>query len=76
MKKLVLTLIKFYQRTLSFDHSDWGKKLDVRVCRFYPSCSQYSVESIEKYGLIKGGLKGFYRILRCNPFSKGGVDKP
>ena len=76
MKKLALTLIRYYQRTLSFDHSDWGKKLGVRVCRFYPSCSQYSIEAIEKYGLTKGLFKGLYRILRCNPFTKGGIDYP
>ncbi|MHB8362807.1 MAG: membrane protein insertion efficiency factor YidD, partial [Patescibacteria group bacterium] len=39
-----------------------------------PSCSEYTYEAIEKYGLLKGGLKGGYRILRCNPFSKGGDD--
>ena len=76
MKKLVLMLIRFYQNTLSFDHSIWGRDLDVRVCRFHPSCSEYTVEAIEKYGLVKGIVKGVYRILRCNPFNKGGVDKP
>lgn len=76
MKKLVLILIRFYQDTLSFDHSSWGKKLEIRVCRFHPSCSQYAYEAIEKYGLTKGIIKGVYRILRCNPFNKGGVDNP
>ena len=43
-------------------------------CRFYPTCSQYAVEAIEKYGVLKGGLLTAWRILRCNPFAKGGYD--
>ena len=43
-------------------------------CRYTPSCSHYTEEAIRKYGLVKGSLMGVYRILRCNPFSKGGED--
>jgi len=43
-------------------------------CKYIPTCSQYAVEAIEKYGVIKGGLMSIWRILRCNPFSKGGFD--
>ena len=43
-------------------------------CRFTPTCSQYAIEAIEKYGVLKGGLLAVWRILRCNPFSKGGYD--
>ena len=43
-------------------------------CKYIPTCSQYAVEAIEKYGVIKGGLMSTWRILRCNPFSKGGFD--
>ena len=43
-------------------------------CRFYPTCSEYSVQALEKYGVIKGGTKSIWRILRCNPFNKGGYD--
>ncbi len=43
-------------------------------CRFYPSCSQYTVLAIEKHGVLKGILMGSWRIMRCNPFSKGGFD--
>ncbi len=43
-------------------------------CRFYPSCSQYAIDAINKYGAIKGGIKATYRILRCNPLNKGGYD--
>jgi putative membrane protein insertion efficiency factor len=43
-------------------------------CRFQPTCSQYMIDAVTKYGAIKGGLMGIWRILRCNPFSKGGYD--
>lgn len=43
-------------------------------CRFYPTCSQYAIESIDKYGIIKGGFKSVIRILKCNPFHPGGYD--
>ena len=68
MKKSLLKLIKFYQRFLS------SKNFGVHTCIFEPSCSQYTYEAIEKHGIIKGILKGSYRILRCNPFNKGGYD--
>lgn len=45
-------------------------------CRFQPTCSQYFIEAVEKYGVIRGSLKGIWRILRCNPFCKGGYDPP
>jgi len=47
-----------------------------RVCRFEPSCSTYMILAVEKYGGVKGFLKGIVRILRCNPFFKGGMDYP
>jgi len=45
-------------------------------CRFYPSCSSYAHQAVEKYGIFKGLGKGFRRILKCNPFNKGGIDLP
>jgi len=44
------------------------------TCRFRPTCSDYSLQAIEKYGVIKGGLKSLWRVLRCNPFGRGGYD--
>ena len=44
------------------------------TCKYFPTCSQYAIEALEKYGEIKGGLLAVWRILRCNPFSKGGYD--
>lgn len=43
-------------------------------CKYYPTCSQYGLEAIEKYGALKGGCLAAWRILRCNPFAKGGYD--
>lgn len=74
MKRFLLMLIRIYQKTLSFDHSFWAKYVPYRVCIHYPSCSEYAHEAISKYGVIKGGIKSTYRILRCNPFAKGGYD--
>lgn len=66
--------IKAYQFTLSTDHAFWVTQSTPRVCRFYPSCSQYTYEAIDRFGLIRGAVMGFFRILRCNPASKGGDD--
>ena len=43
-------------------------------CKYIPTCSQYALEAIERYGVVKGGIMDLWRILRCNPFSKGGFD--
>ena len=72
-KILTQKLIRFYQKYISLDQGIL-KGLGVRMCRYDPTCSQYAYESIEKYGFIKGGIRASYRILRCNPFSKGGHD--
>ncbi|HET6644309.1 MAG TPA: membrane protein insertion efficiency factor YidD [Fimbriimonadales bacterium] len=58
-------LIRLYQRAFRWKPS---------VCRFYPTCSQYTLEAIQKYGLLKGSWLGARRILRCHPFSQGGFD--
>ncbi len=73
MEKFILKLIRTYQKTFSPDHGTIFTGGFAR-CRFYPSCSQYSYEAVEKYGLKKGFWKGFFRILKCNPFSSGGID--
>lgn len=73
MKKVLIGIIKLYQKTLSPDHG-WFSSGKQHVCRFQPTCSQYTVEAIEKYGSLKGILMGSWRILRCNPFNKGGFD--
>ena len=67
MKRILLSCIRFYQKHLS------GLK-GYSSCKFYPTCSKYSIEAIEKYGAFKGGILALKRIIRCNPFSKGGYD--
>lgn len=73
MKKILISILKLYQRTLSPDHG-WFSRGEQRVCRFHPTCSQYMIEAIEKHGSLKGVIMGIWRILRCNPFNKGGLD--
>lgn len=67
MKQLLIKLVHFYQKGISpfFPPS----------CRYYPSCSNYTVQAIEKHGAFKGTLMGVARILRCHPFAKGGRDE-
>jgi putative membrane protein insertion efficiency factor len=68
VKRFAILLIRLWQRFIS--------PLYPPSCRYYPTCSEYAVMAVEKYGVIKGTLKALWRIARCNPFSKGGVDYP
>jgi len=77
MKKIILWLIKQYQKTLSLDHGIMGKLYPYkRNCKFLPTCSEYGYEAIEKYGVIKGSFLATKRILRCNPWTKPGQHDP
>lgn len=73
-KTILIKLIDIYQRLFSFDHSFWARPEKFRVCIYSPSCSEYTKQAIEKYGSLKGSFMGFKRVLRCNPFAKGGYD--
>ena len=66
MRTIFVFLIKIYQRTLS--------RVLPSSCRFYPSCSEYGVQAIQKYGIFKGGWMTIKRIGRCQPFHPGGYD--
>ena len=66
-KKLLLGMIKFYRRYLSPLKGPWH-------CIYYPTCSQYGLEAIERFGALKGGALTVWRVLRCNPWSRGGYD--
>jgi uncharacterized protein len=66
VKRVVLGLIGLYQRRIS-PHRP-------RRCRYEPTCSAYAVESLRRFGLLRGGLLASWRLLRCNPFSHGGFD--
>lgn len=69
-----ISVIRLYQKTLSFDHGFLKIFFPNGFCRFNPSCSDYTIDAIEKYGLIKGGFKALWRVSRCNPWNKGGHD--
>jgi uncharacterized protein len=75
MKKIILRLIRFYQRTEVFRGS-LAKQLFLNesACRFNPTCSDYTYQAVEKYGPLKGLFIGLKRIIRCHPWSKGGFD--
>lgn len=74
MKRPLISLIRFYQRVLSPDHGVFAG-YTTSGCRYYPSCSEYMIRSIQSNGTIRGVFRGLWRILRCNPFSPGGVDE-
>jgi uncharacterized protein len=66
MRKFVISILRFYKKFISPALPD--------SCRFYPTCSEYAVTAVEKYGVLRGSIKSIYRIIRCNPFNKGGYD--
>lgn len=69
MKKLLIKLIDIYQKNISY----YLESKNIH-CKYYPTCSEYTKQAIKKYGVTRGIIKGMARILRCNPFSKGGYD--
>lgn len=66
MKELLLWLIKGYQK--------WISPIKPKCCRFYPSCSKYAAEALKRHGAGKGSILAVWRILRCNPWNRGGID--
>ncbi len=74
VKKVFLFLIKWYQRTLSLDHGLLSFVYSERLCRYHPTCSQYTYTAIERFGVLVGGWMGFKRIISCNPWQEGGFD--
>ena len=66
MKNIMIWFIKFYRKYIS--------PLKSTKCPYFPSCSEYGLEAVSKYGAFKGGILALWRIIRCNPFSKGGYD--
>ncbi len=67
-REIALLPVKLYRRYMS--------PLLKPRCIYYPSCSEYFEQAVMKYGILRGSMKGFYRILRCNPFASGGYDPP
>ena len=66
MKEIIKTIIKGYQKFIS--------PYFIKSCKYYPTCSEYTHQALEEYGVMKGLAMGIWRILRCNPFSSGGYD--
>lgn len=73
-RRLLVGFIRIYQKTVSFDHGFLKIFYPHGFCRFTPTCSEYGAQAITKYGIIKGGLMASWRVLRCNPWNKGGYD--
>lgn len=68
MTRLLLWLLRFYRQVIS------PNKRSGPCCRYIPCCSKYAITAIERYGAWKGGWMALWRVLRCNPFAKGGYD--
>lgn len=66
MKYLIIRMIRMYQRYIS--------PVKITRCPYTPTCSSYALQAIEKHGVVKGSILAAWRILRCNPFSRGGYD--
>ena len=64
----VILMVRAYQKCMS--------PLLGEICRFYPTCSQYAIDAIRKYGIVDGGIRAVKRYLRCHPFHPGGIDYP
>lgn len=66
--EMLIALVRVYQFCLS--------PIFGRQCRFHPTCSEYFIQAVRKYGAVSGTVRGVWRILRCNPYCRGGVDLP
>ena len=66
MKKVLIWLVRFYQQAIS--------PRKPPCCKYIPTCSNYAIEAIQRFGAFKGFFLALFRILRCNPFSRGGYD--
>ncbi len=71
---VAIKVLKIYQKTLSLDHGIFKFLYPHGFCRFRPTCSDYAIVAIEKYGIATGGVKALWRVIRCNPFNSGGFD--
>ncbi len=75
LAKVVIFLIKIYQKTFSPDHGIMKDNQPFSGCKFWPSCSHYGIQTLEKYGFVFGMPRVIWRVLRCHPWAKGGIDE-
>lgn len=73
-KTIGVGLIHLYQKTLSPDHGPLRHVLRQPMCKFHPTCSEYGAQAIERFGLLRGSFLVAHRIMRCHPWSLGGID--
>jgi uncharacterized protein len=66
MKQIATDILRAYKRLIS--------PMLPAACRYVPTCSEYAIEAVERFGIVRGGAMALWRVLRCNPFAKGGVD--
>ena len=74
MRKVILQLITIYQKTISLDHGIFSKVYGRPLCRFHPTCSEYTFTAVKQYGVIRGLWLGMKRVGRCHPWHEGGYD--
>jgi len=75
MKRVFIYIITLYQKSLSPDHGWFSARFPGGYCKYQPDCSEYCKQAIEKKGVLKGIALGTWRVLRCNPWSAGGLDE-
>jgi putative membrane protein insertion efficiency factor len=74
LSRILILCLRVYQRTISLDHGPLKVFYPNGYCKFYPSCSEYAVQAIQKKGAAKGVFHAFRRLARCHPWSEGGID--
>ena len=74
MTRIAIFLLHWYQQTLSPDHGWFRSQHPYGFCRYYPTCSSYTIDALQRYGFFRGSALSLWRILRCNPLSRGGID--
>ncbi len=75
MKNLTISLINIYKKVYGFFCLQRIPLIIYPDCKFYPTCSEYGIQAVERYGAFNGLLRAFWRVLRCNPWSRGGIDE-